>query len=213
MAKAVRLDPAVPGKLTVESDVDGLPRYVFTPSKALKANTRYTLIVDGVTDRRRRPRRADRHGGQDVRRPGGRSLPTRGAHAGRGAAHGYLGALQPEDGPRLDEAGLQGARGRQADQGQDHVRREQHGPGLRPGEVVRLRHAGRRDGRPIRAQRRRRPPQVRRAGRVPHGAEARGAPSDQQPGAKRRILGRRRSAVAPSAAAAGRRSSGTTWAS
>ena len=51
VAKAVRLDPAVPGKLTVESDVDGLPRYVFTPSKALKANTRYTLIVDGVTDR------------------------------------------------------------------------------------------------------------------------------------------------------------------
>ena len=51
VATAVRLDPAVPGKLTVESDVDGLPRYVFTPSKALKANTRYTLIVDGVTDR------------------------------------------------------------------------------------------------------------------------------------------------------------------
>jgi uncharacterized protein YkwD len=51
VAKAVRLDPAVPGKLTVESDFDGLPRYVFTPSKALKANTRYTLIVDGVTDR------------------------------------------------------------------------------------------------------------------------------------------------------------------
>jgi hypothetical protein len=51
VATAVRLDPAVPGKVTVESDVDGLPRYVFTPSKALKANTRYTLIVEGVTDR------------------------------------------------------------------------------------------------------------------------------------------------------------------
>ena len=49
--RAVRLDPAVPGRLTVESDVDGLPRYVFTPRKALKANTRYTLIVEGVTDR------------------------------------------------------------------------------------------------------------------------------------------------------------------
>ena len=51
VARAVRLDPAVPGRVTVESDVDGLPRYVFTPRKALKANTRYTLIVEGVTDR------------------------------------------------------------------------------------------------------------------------------------------------------------------
>ncbi len=51
VAKAVRLDPAVPGRLTVESDIDGLPRYVFTPNKALKANTRYTLILEGVTDR------------------------------------------------------------------------------------------------------------------------------------------------------------------
>jgi len=49
--RAVRLEPAVKGKVTVEPDVDGLPRYVFTPSKALKANTRYTLIVQGVRDR------------------------------------------------------------------------------------------------------------------------------------------------------------------
>src|SRR5688572_15379836 len=49
--RAVRLDPAVPGTVTVESDVDGLPRYVFTPRKSLKANTRYTLIVEGVRDR------------------------------------------------------------------------------------------------------------------------------------------------------------------
>jgi Bacterial Ig-like domain len=51
VARAVRLEPAAKGKVTVESDVDGLPRYVFTPRKALKANTRYTLIVDGVRDR------------------------------------------------------------------------------------------------------------------------------------------------------------------
>ena len=50
VAPAVRLEPAVKGRVTVESDVDGLPRYVFTPSKPLKANTRYTLIVDGVRD-------------------------------------------------------------------------------------------------------------------------------------------------------------------
>jgi uncharacterized protein YkwD len=48
--RSVRFDPAVPGRLTVESDVDGLPRYIFTPRKALKADTRYRLIVDGVRD-------------------------------------------------------------------------------------------------------------------------------------------------------------------
>ena len=51
VARAVRLEPAVKGRVTVESDVDGLPRYVFTPSKALKANTRYALIVEGARDR------------------------------------------------------------------------------------------------------------------------------------------------------------------
>jgi len=51
VARAVRLEPAVKGRVTVESDVDGLPRYVFTPGKALKANTRYKLIVEGVRDR------------------------------------------------------------------------------------------------------------------------------------------------------------------
>lgn len=51
VARAVRLEPAVKGKVTVENDVDGLPRYVFTPSKALKPNTRYTLIVEGARDR------------------------------------------------------------------------------------------------------------------------------------------------------------------
>ena len=51
VARAVRLEPAVKGKVTVESDVDGFPRYVFTPSKDLKPNTRYTLIVEGARDR------------------------------------------------------------------------------------------------------------------------------------------------------------------
>jgi uncharacterized protein YkwD len=47
---AVRLDPAVPGRLSVESTVDGLPRFTFTPTKPLKADTRYRLIVHGVRD-------------------------------------------------------------------------------------------------------------------------------------------------------------------
>lgn len=51
VARAVRLEPAIPGSVAVESDVDGLPRYVFTPRKALKADTRYTIIVEGVRDR------------------------------------------------------------------------------------------------------------------------------------------------------------------
>jgi hypothetical protein len=51
VARAVRLEPAVKGRVKVESDVDGLPRYVFTPNKDLKANTRYRLIVEGVRDR------------------------------------------------------------------------------------------------------------------------------------------------------------------
>lgn len=51
VARAVHLEPAVPGNLTVEPDVDGLPRYVFTPSKALKADTRYKIVLDGVLDR------------------------------------------------------------------------------------------------------------------------------------------------------------------
>ena len=47
---AVRLDPAVPGRLSVEPAVDGLSRFTFTPIKTLKADTRYRLIVDGVRD-------------------------------------------------------------------------------------------------------------------------------------------------------------------
>lgn len=50
VARSVHLEPAAPGRLTVESAADGLPRFTFTPLKALKANTRYHLVVDGVHD-------------------------------------------------------------------------------------------------------------------------------------------------------------------
>ena len=169
-------------------------------------------IVEGVRDARRRPRRADRHGGQDHGRPGGRPLPAGGAHAGRGARHGHLGALQPDDGPRLDEEGLQGARGRQADQGQDHVRREGHGPGLRSGQVFAYdtrvvatvaRSARSADGVPLKAAEQvafRTELEARRTA---------GRPATRRPAAAPRAAA---AAVAPSAAAAGRRSSATTWA-
>ena len=104
---------------------------------------------------RRRPRAAHRHGGQDRRGPRRRPVPAQGADTGRGPHRGHLGAVQPIDGPCLDEAGLQGARGRQGDQGQDHVRRSRHGPDLRSGPQLRVRHAGRRERVPFRAQRRR----------------------------------------------------------
>ena len=48
--RSVHLEPAVPGRLSVESAVDGLTRFTFTPLKALKADARYRLIVDGVHD-------------------------------------------------------------------------------------------------------------------------------------------------------------------
>ena len=48
--RAVRLDPAVAGRLTVESADDGLQRFTFTPQAALKADTRYRLVIDGVRD-------------------------------------------------------------------------------------------------------------------------------------------------------------------
>jgi uncharacterized protein YkwD len=50
LARAVRLDPAVPGRLTAEAAIDGLPRFTFTPLTALKPDTRYRLVVDGVRD-------------------------------------------------------------------------------------------------------------------------------------------------------------------
>jgi uncharacterized protein YkwD len=50
LERAVRLDPAVPGRLSAESTPDGQQRFTFTPTTALKADTRYRLIVDGVRD-------------------------------------------------------------------------------------------------------------------------------------------------------------------
>lgn len=50
LPRSIRLEPAVPGRLTVEAATDGLPQVTFTPLAALKANTRYKLVVDGVRD-------------------------------------------------------------------------------------------------------------------------------------------------------------------
>ena len=50
LARGVRLDPPVRGRLTADSAIDGLPRFTFTPLASLKANTRYRFIVDGVRD-------------------------------------------------------------------------------------------------------------------------------------------------------------------
>ena len=48
--RSVHLEPAVPGRLSVEPAVDGLTRFTFTPINALQADTRYRLVVDGVRD-------------------------------------------------------------------------------------------------------------------------------------------------------------------
>jgi uncharacterized protein YkwD len=48
--RSIRLEPSVPGRLSVEAATDGLPQVTFTPLAALKANTRYRLVIDGVRD-------------------------------------------------------------------------------------------------------------------------------------------------------------------
>ena len=48
--RGMRLDPAVPGRLSVEDAGDGVQRFTFTPLAPLKADTRYRLIVNGVRD-------------------------------------------------------------------------------------------------------------------------------------------------------------------
>ncbi len=50
LVRAVRLDPPARGRITAVPAIDGLPRFTFTPLTALKANTRYRFIVDGVRD-------------------------------------------------------------------------------------------------------------------------------------------------------------------
>ena len=50
LRRAIRLEPAVPGRLSVEAATDGLPQVTFTPLTPLLANTRYKLVVDGVRD-------------------------------------------------------------------------------------------------------------------------------------------------------------------
>ena len=47
---AIRVDPPVEGEIATSTTVDGAPRIVFTPSAPLAADTRYTVVVDGVLD-------------------------------------------------------------------------------------------------------------------------------------------------------------------
>lgn len=50
VTRAVRLEPAAPGRLTIEAAADGLPRFTFTPLAPLEPDTRYRLVIDGVRD-------------------------------------------------------------------------------------------------------------------------------------------------------------------
>ncbi len=47
---AVRLEPVEPGEVAPVSGPDGTTTFSFTPSSALKPDTRYRLVVDGVRD-------------------------------------------------------------------------------------------------------------------------------------------------------------------
>jgi uncharacterized protein YkwD len=50
VAPAIRIEPAVKGSVTATPATDDLTTYTFTPSKALRPNTRYRIVVDGVRD-------------------------------------------------------------------------------------------------------------------------------------------------------------------
>ena len=50
IAAAIRLEPATPGSLSSKSGPGGTTVYTFTPSNALKADTRYRLLVAGARD-------------------------------------------------------------------------------------------------------------------------------------------------------------------
>jgi len=50
VAPSVHLAPAAKGTVTATPAGDGLTAYTFTPSKALRPNVRYRLVVDGVRD-------------------------------------------------------------------------------------------------------------------------------------------------------------------
>ncbi len=50
VAPSVHLEPAAKGSVTATQAGEGLTTYTFTPSKALRANTRYRLVIDGVRD-------------------------------------------------------------------------------------------------------------------------------------------------------------------
>jgi uncharacterized protein YkwD len=46
----LRVEPAVEGVVTSALALDGLPRFTFTPSEPLKADSRYRLVLSGVRD-------------------------------------------------------------------------------------------------------------------------------------------------------------------
>jgi len=50
LATAIHVRPAVKGTITATTAPDGLTTYVFTPAQPLRADTRYTVVVDGVRD-------------------------------------------------------------------------------------------------------------------------------------------------------------------
>ncbi len=128
-AGSIRLDPAVPGRLTVEAaTIDGLPRVTFTPPAPSRPNTRYQLVVDGVRDEDGVPVEPSRHGRPTTIAPEVVRFRPTAAPQDVDARHGHLGALHPVDGPRVDQAApSRSSSSGKPDQGHDHVRRERHG--------------------------------------------------------------------------------------
>ena len=47
---SIHLEPAATGTVESSLDLDGQPRYLFTPTSPLKANTQYRIVVDGAMD-------------------------------------------------------------------------------------------------------------------------------------------------------------------
>ena len=50
VAPAIHFEPKVKGTVTASTSEDGQSTFTFTPSKALRANTKYRMVVDGVRD-------------------------------------------------------------------------------------------------------------------------------------------------------------------
>ena len=180
---AIRLEPAVAGRLTVEAAAEGLPRFTFTPLAALKADTRYRLVVDGVRDEDGVPVDAVSLAVKTVMAPEVVRFRPNGPPAGRGPRDQTSRCASPArwTAPRRRRRSRSLVE-RQADQGQGHVRRERHRPRLRSREEFRLRHAGRRQRRSTAPERGRGSAPARRADRLPDRAQAgrAGRPSREQ---------------------------------